>query len=170
VVSAAMKGIEESDSKLAMQMAKKMESDKNNDIVNAVANIYAREGDAAYQDYFENKLRHLSGIGKYSMVYYYANFLTRMDKNVVLPGINTIEQIGLNSDSHFMSRAAKGSLQRISDSFEDKKSNAKKDLATEQDKTAKISLQEMLNDDELVLDSVQDALKQLNNKSSVKKN
>ena len=170
VESAAMKALEEADSKQAMQVAKKMENDKNNNVINAVADIYSREGDAAYQDYFESKLKTVTGHGKYTLVYYYANFLTRMDKSVVLSGISTIEHVGLNSEGHYMGRATKGSLQRISDSFEDKKTEAKKELAGEESKTAKVSLQEKLNDYDLIIDSVQDALAQLNKKGSSHKN
>ena len=170
VASAAMKAMEEADSKQAMALAKKMEGDKNADIMNAVADIYAKEGDAAYQDYFENKLKTSTGYGKYALVYYYANFLTRMDKSVVLSGVSTIERLGQNADSHYITRAAKGSLQRISDSFEDKKKDAKKDLAGEEGKTAKIELQEKLNDYDRIIDGVDDALEQLNKKSGAKKN
>ena len=91
-----------------------------------------------------------------------------MDKGIVLSGINTIEQVGMNADNHYISRAAKGSLQRISDSFEEKKKVAKKELGTEESKTAKISLQEKLNDYDLITDSVQDALNKLSKKSASK--
>ena len=169
VAASAIKALEEADSKLAMQVAKKMETDKNNDIMNAVADVYSKEGDSGYQDYFENKLKTATGYGKYALVYYYANFLTRMDKREVLKGISTIEQQGMNPEGHFMSRAAKGSLQRISDSFEDKRKDAKKDLAGEESKTAKISIQEKLNDYDLIIDKVQDALTRLNEKGNVAK-
>ncbi len=168
VASSAIKALEEADNKEAMQTAKKMEGEKNTQITDAVADVYAKEGDAAYQDYFEQKLKTTTGYGKYTLVYYYANFLTRMDKNIVLSGINSIEQVGLNADNHYISRAAKGSLQRISDSFEDKKKVAKKELGTEESKTARISLQEKLNDYDLIIDGVQDALNKLSKKSASK--
>ena len=170
VVSSALKGLDKADGKKAMAIAKTMENDKNQDIMNAVADVYAKEGDVTYQDFFENRLKTSSGFGKYRLLYYYANFLTRMDKNIVTSGISTIEQQGLNADNHYISRAAKGSLKRIEDHFEQEKQDTKKELAGEQDKAAKITLQQRLNDYDLIIDNAEDAQNRLNKKVNSAKN
>ena len=170
VSAAALKALADANAKKAMEIAKQMEGEKNSEVVNAVADVYAKEGDVTYQDYFEKKLKSATGFGKYTLIYYYANFLTRMDKPVVISGINTIEQQGTITESHFITAAAKGALKRISKDFEDKKKTAKADLSAEQSKTEKITLQEKMNDYDLIIDSVEDALNRLNKKGDAKKN
>jgi len=120
--------------------------------------------------FFERELNASLGFGKFSMLYYYANFLTRMDKSIVLSGIKSLEQQGMNGDNRHITGAAKGSLKRISKWFDDQKKTLKKELAEEQDKTAKISLQEKLNDYDLIIGEADDALNRLNAKSEGKKN
>lgn len=170
VAAAALKALEDADSKKAMAVARSLENEKNNNLSGAVADIFSKEGGAEYQDYFEKKVRKTSGFSKYSMLYYYANFLIRMDKSIVLSGIKTIEEQGKSTDSHFITGAAKGSLKRISKSFEDKEKKAKSDLSTEQDKSVKITLQENLNDYSLILSSIEDALGRLNKRGEGRKN
>ena len=87
-----------------------------------------------------------------------------------MSGINTIEQQGMTTDNHFITSAAKGALKRISKDFDDKKKEAKTAMGTEQSKTEKITLQEKINDYELIMDSVEDALNRLNKKGDAKKN
>jgi aminopeptidase N len=170
VSAAGLKALAEANSKKAMEIAKNMEGDKNSEVVNAVADVYAKEGDVTYQDYFEKKLKTATGFGKYTLLYYYANFLTRMDKPVVISGINTIEQQGITSDNHFITGAAKGAIKRISKDFEDLKKTAKTSLGTEQSKTEKVSLEEKINDYDLIIYSAEDALNRLNKKGEAKKN
>jgi len=52
VDAAALKALHSADAKKSMELAKKMEHEKNSDIVNAVADVYSKEGDATYQDFF----------------------------------------------------------------------------------------------------------------------
>jgi aminopeptidase N len=169
VDAAALKGLLEADAVKAMALAKKLEHEKNDDLMNAVADVYSKEGDAIYQEYFETRLKTSKGFGKYALLYYYANFLTRMDKPVVISGITDLEQQGMKADNHYIVSAAKGSIKRISDSFKSKKTDTQKDLTGEQDKTQKITLQEKLNDYDLIIGDAEDALNRLNAKSESKK-
>ncbi len=164
VDGAALKALGEADSKKALPIAKQFEKEKNANIIGAVADIYSKNGDVGYEPYFENALHKAKGFAKYSMFYYYANFLTRMDKSIVLKGIKNIEAEAVGADNHFFAGAAKGSLKRISKSFEDKKKVAQIQLSTEQDKTAKIGLQEQINNDEAIINETNDAISRLNKK------
>lgn len=170
VSAGALKALADANPKEAMDIARKMEAEKNSEVVNAVADVYAKEGDVTYQDYFEKKLKAATGFGKYTLLYYYANFLTRMERPVVVSGISTIEQQGMTSDNHFITGAAKGALKRISKDFEDKKKATKTELTTEQSKTGKITLEENIKDYDLIIDSVEDALGRMSKKGDVKKN
>lgn len=170
VAASSLKALYDADSKKAMTMAKLFENERNNNLFNAVADVYSKEGDSNYQSYFENKLKHSPNFNKYTLLYYYANFLTRMDRSVVLTGIKTIEDEGGKSESHFVSGAAKGSLKRIEKQFEDKKKKAQSDLAIEQSQTAKLELQEKIGEYDAIISEATDALNRLNKKGEVKKN
>jgi aminopeptidase N len=166
VTASALDALDEANGKKAMEIATQLQNDKSADIVAAVADVYSKEGDSAYQAYFENKLRHTSGVGKYELFFYYANFLTRMDKSMVLNGIKTIEQEGATSNSHFLLGGAKGALKRISVSFDDKKRKAQSDMAAESGKTGKLELQEQIAAYDDIISSAKDALNVLGKSNS----
>lgn len=168
VAAASLRAINEVDSKKAMAKAKELENEKNSDIANAVADVYAKNGDADYQNYFENKLRTTEGYTKYRLFYYYANFLIRMEKNVVLKGIKSFEENGMNTDSHFLLGAAKGSLKRIVKSFEEKKKKAQTDCATEQSSSAKTELLVNISNYDLITKEANDAVSRLDKKKAEK--
>jgi aminopeptidase N len=169
VAASALKALNEADAKKALNEAKQFEKTSNRDMAGAVADVYAKEGDETYQGYFENKIRTAPGASKYYLFYYYANFLTRMDKNTVLRGIQTIEEQAMISDSHFLIGGAKGSLKRIAKSFEDKKKRATSDIAGEQSTSAKMELQEKISDYDLLTSAANDAVQRIAKKNEVKK-
>ena len=154
VAGAALKALNKTDPKKAMLAAKLLENEKNNNILSAVAEVYSKEGDSLYQVYFSNKLRKSTGISKYSLFYYYANYLTRMDKDIVLDGIKTIEEEAMATDQHFLTAAAKGSLKRIAKSFEDKKKKNQAE-ATE-------------TDYDTIITSVNESVERINKKNVLK--
>ncbi len=156
VAAASLKAMNKVDSKKAMTAAKLFENEKNNNLLSAVADVYSKEGDSLYQSYFTNKLRNSNGISKYSMFYYFANYLTRMNKDVVLPGIKVIEEEAMATDEHFLTGAAKGSLKRIAKSFEEKKK--------------KTEPKETIEEYNLITTEVTAALERVNKKIALKKN
>ncbi|HWB64737.1 MAG TPA: M1 family aminopeptidase, partial [Chitinophagales bacterium] len=164
VDAAALRALEKADSKKAMEIAKQLEPEKNVSIVRAVADVYAKDGNADYITFFENGLRSSTGYSKYSMFYYYANFLGRMDKNEVLKGIKSIEAVGDSSEGHFLPRAAKDAIMRIKDAYEKKKDEAQKSLANAQDKGEKIDLQEKISQYDAIISDAQEAAKRMNKK------
>lgn len=164
VAAAGLKALGEAEPKKALALAKQFENEKNSNLSGAVAEVYAKEGDASYQDFFERKLHSSGGFGKYSLLYHYANFLSRMDKNVVLSGMKTIEDLGASSDSHFITGAAKGALRRIVKSFDQKKEKTVNEIANETSQTAKLELTERLNNCDLIMSTGNDALARLNKK------
>jgi len=170
VAALALKKLDDLDSKKAMQYAKQFENERNIDMAAAVADVYSKEGDADYQSYFTNRLKSATGIGKYTMLYYYANFLTRMDKPQVLIGVKTIEEEAMATDSKFVLGGAKGSLKRIVKSFEDKRKKAQAELSSEQSQTAKIGLQESISNYDLIINDTNDALDRVNKKEDSNKN
>ncbi|HLP21839.1 MAG TPA: M1 family metallopeptidase, partial [Chitinophagales bacterium] len=169
VAASALKAINEVDTKKALEIAKQFEKSDNHDMAGSVADVYAKEGDESYQGFFETKLRNIAGINKYSLLYYYANFLTRMDKAVVLKGIQTIEEQAMASDNHFVVSGAKGSLKRIVKSFDDKKKRAQSQMASEQSTSAKMELAEKVSDYDLIISNANDAVLRVTKKNELKK-
>ncbi len=164
VSAAALRAITEIDSSKGIAKAKEFETEKNIDITAAVADVYAKKGTAAYQSYFEIKLRSTTGYTKYRMFYYYANFLTRMETDSVMNGIKSLEENGMNTDSHWLLGAAKGSLKRIVKSVEDKRKNVQTDLAKEKDDKAKEELQQTITGYDLITKEANEAVSRLEKK------
>lgn len=169
VAATALKSLNEVDSKKALEIAKGFEKVDNRDIAGSVADVYAKEGDVSYQNYFENRLRDPEATGKYSLFYYYANFLTRMDKAVVLNGIKTIEEQAMVTDNHFLMGGAKGALKRIAKWYDDKKKRTQNEITAEQGQTARVELQQKLSDYDLIVSSANDAVVRVTKKSEGKK-
>lgn len=169
VASAAIKALVDADSDKAMTVAKTFESEDNPEITASVASVYAKEGGAEYDTYFQHKLHTSTGVTKYYLFYYYANFLTRMDKNVAVSGANFIEAEGeAVNGQHFLLGAAKGSLKRISKIFEEKKKTAKTDMVKEDGQTAKLELEEKVSNYDFIISAANDALEKLNSATAPK--
>ena len=169
VAGAALKALNAVDSTKALKAAKQFEKIENRDMAGSVADVYAKQGDARYQNYFESHLRIVTGVIKYSLFYYYANFLTRMNKDVVLNGIKTIEQEGMATDNHFYVDGAKGSLKRIVKSIEEKKRKNQNELSAEKTELKKVELQAKASDFDLIIKNTNEAIERLNKKSELKK-
>lgn len=168
VSAEALKALAGVNATKALKTANALESEKNQDVAAAVAEVYANEGDAGYQEFFRKKLQTSTGITKYYLFYYYANFLTRMEKPVVLSGINDLSAEAQLGDSHFMLGAGKGSLKRIAKIFEDKKKALQNDLSKAEGKTEKLELQEKISGYDSIIAAANDALEALKNKALVR--
>jgi len=169
VASAAIEALVDADSEKAMAVAKTFETDDNPEITASVASVYAKEGGAEYDNYFQHKLHTSTGVTKYYLFYYYANFLTRMDKNVATGGINFIENEGeAVAGQHFQLGAAKGALKRISKIFDEKKKKAKSERGKEDGQTAKLELEEKVSNYDFIISTANDALNKLNSATAPK--
>lgn len=158
VAATALRGLQKADAKLALAEAKKQEAETNMEVTAAVADVYSKEGDAAYAKYFNTQLQTKGGYTKYLMFYYYANFLTRMDKPVVLQGIKDIEAEAKNvAEQGWLIGAAQGALKRISKIYGDKKTRAKADMAKEEGKTGKLELEETIAGYDEIIAAADDA-------------
>lgn len=127
VVANALEAIENLDTALALKMAMRFEGEKNDEVTDAVSSIYSANGDSTFQKYYEKQLVSATGYGKYTLMYHYANFLTRMNAGVAEKGIASIKDHSLQSDAKLLYGAGKGSIKRVLKSFETKKKEAEKD-------------------------------------------
>lgn len=164
VVSAALKALSDAAPKKALAIAGQFEKYENADLAGSVAGVYAKEGDESYQNYFEKKLRSTGGLNKYSLFYYYANFLIRMDQPTVLTGIKTIEELGGAATNHFIAASAKGSIKRIVKIFGDKKQKAEAEIASVKNTDTKTAQQEKINSYTNIITAANRAIEQLSKK------
>lgn len=158
VVATALRGLQKADGKAAVAAAKKLEAETAMEVSTAIADVYSKEGDAEYAKYFTTQLRTKGGYTKYLLFYYYANFLTRMDKPVALQGIKDIEAEAKASAEHsWLMDAAQGALKRISKVYGDKKNRAKADMTKEDGKTGKLELEEKIAGYDEIIAAADDA-------------
>ena len=130
VIGTALKGLADIDPQAAMGKASMLESEENHEIKGAIASTYANHGDEQYQTFFESKLDNEGGISLYYMLYYYGNFLSRMDKPVVMKGIRSLKEHSLDTDPFWVAYGGRGALTRIVDAYEVRKEMAQNALST----------------------------------------
>ena len=85
-------------------------------------------------------------------------------------GINSIEVQGMITDNHFLVGAAKGSLKRLSTSFETKKKKLQSDLEKETDALKKEEQQNKLSDCEIILTAIASSAEKISKKAELMKN
>lgn len=166
VAAAALKALVTQNSKKAIALAAVFEKEKNNEITSAVADVYAKEGDVNYDAYFKRQLQTAKGYNRYSLYYYYANFLTRMEKPVVMEGIKNIVGFAGKEKEHWYTGAAKGALKRIAKWFDDKKKRTQNELSKEDGQTARLELQQTISSCDEISAAANDALKIISSKHS----
>ena len=83
VVASALVALANLDAQSAKTYAKKMETDKNTNIINAVGNVYGLLPDASNLDFFENNFDKMETYSAFSFFENYATLLKSMDMLVV---------------------------------------------------------------------------------------
>jgi aminopeptidase N len=135
VAAASLEALNDVNPARALEQAAHFQNERNVSMLLAVADVYATSGKEEHQHFFQQKLLTGTEAGKYSLVYYYANYLSKMEKRIVLNGISDIEQLAADKRNEYIRPACKGALKRISKLFGEKKKKvqAELDAATEAD-------------------------------------
>lgn len=161
VSSEALKALNKVNAAKALELAAGFESDENYHNQLAIAAVYAESGNENHRQFFERSLSRPSN-SSYSMVYYFANFLYRMNKNEVLRGIAVIEKAGSDKSNDALRLSARGALKRIVRLFEDKKKKVQQENSTDAGTTAKASALETVTQCDEIVAAAQDAIQRLN--------
>ncbi|MCS6933546.1 MAG: M1 family metallopeptidase [Chitinophagales bacterium] len=162
VAAEALKALAKAEPARALLYAERFEKDENLQISNAVADVYSREAGKEKQQYFEDQIVMAKPIRKYYLFYHYANFLTRMEKNEMLTGINTIAREGAIA-KEWVKQAAEGALRRFVSAIDDKKKQAHSNMSKEDSITARLTYQQLIADYDTVIAAAKDALQRLGN-------
>ncbi len=164
VSAAALEALGDVNPNKALEYAARYQNEKNVNMLLAVAAVYATSGSELQQEFFEQILKTGTESGKYSLVYYYANYLSRMDKATVLKGISGIEQAAGNPQQSYVRQACRGALKRISKLFGEKKKQAQTDLDAAKSDEARAALQEKVTHYEQLMAAANEAIQRIGNK------
>ncbi|MGB0930969.1 MAG: M1 family aminopeptidase, partial [Chitinophagales bacterium] len=105
----------------ALQLAKQLESDTNSKIVNIVSKIYAEKGGIEKQAYFEERLANSAGNGRYTLVEFYGDFLSRLGGKTLDKGLLTLEKIAIEDENWWIRLNATHAIISILDMHLEKK-------------------------------------------------
>ena len=146
----------------ALEKAAEWENSKNFDVKDAVSYVYTQEGDASKAKYFENQIETSDNWEKYYGVYYYSLFLKRMDKDVVLDGMNYIENFGLTDKGSYSKSTANSALARIQKAFNEEAEMVREEMnASGISKSQKMALESELIDYQFIIDRATTGMKNL---------
>jgi len=96
VLSSALQGIAKNDPKKGVELAKKLETEKNNDVRFAVAEIYSEHGGAAEHQFFIDTYNSISGFQKYTFLNIYNDYLKKQDDTEIMKGVDLFEDVARN--------------------------------------------------------------------------
>lgn len=105
----------------ALQLAEQLESDTNSKIVNIVSKIYAEKGGVDKQAYFEERLLNSSGNGRYTLVEFYGDFLSRLGEKTLDKGLPTLEKIAIEDENWWVRLNATQAIISILDVYLEKR-------------------------------------------------
>lgn len=164
VRAAGMRAIADCDPSRGLQLADQSNEIKTNEILAAVAYIYSAYGNEQNQAFFAENIPQVDDAKKYTLVFYYSYLLAKLDNyNAIDKGLNTMQDAYNNSKAFWMGSAVKSSLNRIKNSFADRKTSAEEKL--KEDKSSSSDLKNEINLSDKVMEKVDEILDSLTKKS-----
>lgn len=124
VVAAGLDGLSEIDGEKSLKAAKKLEGEKNSNLIASIAKIYGRYGDEKQADFFVENLKSPQNHIKYQLCNPYADFLTRMDNKTMNTGIENLKNIAHNDKTWWVRYSSAKALQRMRDGLNEKQERA----------------------------------------------
>jgi len=129
VMAASLKALNIIAPEEAEKESAKLEDKSNRSIVSAVASVYAENETPGKLAYFQDQMRKLSGISKYSLINQYKKYLPSLEMaeiEVALPGLKKVAD---ENDAWFIRYIAAQSIMKVETKYSDEKSNLEDDLA-----------------------------------------
>jgi aminopeptidase N len=123
VVSTALTVLNKFDSAEALKQTRLFDKENIFEVKNAVYTVISQSGDSTYSAYFIRKLKEEKGFTRAFLLYHYANFLLRMNPEIVETGIDSMKNIILSAkdESKQLHGLGEGAIERIKDQYERKK-------------------------------------------------
>ncbi|MCC7050614.1 MAG: DUF3458 domain-containing protein, partial [Bacteroidia bacterium] len=130
VESACLYGLKKADNKKALEACKRMENEKNTNIILAIAGIYQEIGGKEQNAFFINSFKKLNGFTRYGLVQTYAMYLGKMDDETINNGLPVLENLARNEKTWFVRFAGIQALNGVAGSYEKKESELKNKIET----------------------------------------
>jgi aminopeptidase N len=127
-VSTALRAISEENPKRGAELAKELEDSENEDIVLAVATIYASEGTPGKNAFF---LEHLEALGIRSKMGYlqtYSDYLQKQDFEAVEKALPALENEAIEGGHWYVQFTAVRSIKALMAPYEEERKGLEKDL------------------------------------------
>lgn len=96
VIAAALSTMYELEPEGTLELAKTIEHEENNLIINVIAKIYSEQAAADKQSFFADKLSNPSMFDRYSLIDYYRDFLNRNGEPIVEEGLPILKKIAID--------------------------------------------------------------------------
>ena len=96
VIAAALQALVALDSQEAITYAQRLENEDNNDILGAIAGIYAQSGEAKYLVFFEKNLTRVDGYSAIDFMDSYQTLATSLDFAAATTAIEKMKSIAMN--------------------------------------------------------------------------
>jgi len=107
VVGSAIAGLGAVDEKAGMAAARKWKDSNSDEVVSAVASVYAQEGGEEGSEYFQSKLDKVSGGAKYELMEKYGSYLMNAeDDKLIEKGIASLAETGMNDKTWWIRMSA----------------------------------------------------------------
>lgn len=122
VLSSALSAVAKTDPQEALKFAKLYESEKNMDILFAIADLYAKDGSDENNDFFITASDKFNGFSKIGFISEYVLFLKNVKKEeTVISGVELLAGVAKDENlNKWVSYYAKKSIKDLSNSYDDK--------------------------------------------------
>jgi len=102
VVGKSLDALSQTDGQEALKVAKGLETDEDENIINAIASVYADNGTEKQLTYFIEINNKIKGYGKYSFIMSFTEYLKKQDQNTIQKGLPILKDVATNSEQWWM--------------------------------------------------------------------
>ena len=113
VVGAALESMEKVNKEEALNAAADLEKLDNNTINLTIAQMYSKESDPKYNDFYIQQLSKMEGFAKYPLMISYQEYLSNQNDQVLMQGIDEFYKIASEENSWFMRMGGINALSQI---------------------------------------------------------
>ena len=119
VLASMIKIYADIDSTKAYAIAKKEENADNFTILGAIAELYSKNNNKAYNQFYLNTLNKSSGFDAVFILPYYKNYIKKMDDETIKSSLPTIKELALSANNGFIKSSVKMVLKEAQSATKD---------------------------------------------------
>ncbi len=161
VVGSALEALAKVDNQEALKEAEELEKLENETINMTIAQMYAKDGDPKYNDFYIRQLAQMEGFVKYPLMISYQEFLENQEIDVLMVGLEEFYKIAEKENNWFMRMGGVNALGQIKKAEKDKAEALSKQISETSDPAATVELKKQLDEANMIADKVNGMLKKL---------